>query len=120
MLAGVAGWVTDRLFEAGGEELIADVWSPTLSVPEAGKWTALAVLLGYSLGSAVVIGSWSKPEVRVKGMDKYFKPAADIPAKKAQEKKKAELMQMINQVQQVVLVNLCCLLCSVCSTKWTS
>lgn len=52
MHAGLALWVTDRLYEANAEEMISGIGDDAMAVPDAGKWTALAVLIGVRLGWA--------------------------------------------------------------------
>lgn len=50
MHAGLALWVTDRLYEANAEEMIPGIGDNAMAVPDTGKWTALAVLIGMQLG----------------------------------------------------------------------
>lgn len=102
LLAGLSGWVTDRLFEAGGEDLLPGFASATMSVPDTGKWTALAMLAGFEVGKAAAnVSLLSRGSFKVMGLEKamgFNKPAQDIPTKKARDEKKAEVMGLLKKV----------------------
>lgn len=52
LCAGLAGWVTDRFYEAGMEDVMPFIGHQPLSTPEAGQWTAVAMLAGFAIGSS--------------------------------------------------------------------
>ena len=102
---GLSGWVIDRLYEAGGEDMLPDFVNASLTVPDVGKWTALALLVGFEVGKAAASISMPLPSsIKVMGMDKalgFTQPAQDLPTKKAREEKKAEFMDNIQQFTKV-------------------
>jgi len=84
--AGLSGWVTDRLYEAGAEDTLSLAGDASLSIPDTGKWTALAVLLGVQFGAAAW-GFLSPPRITIQGINNLSDKASskDSPDEKKQK-----------------------------------
>lgn len=100
MLAGLSLWVTDRLFEANAEEVISGIGDNGMSVPDAGKWTALAVCIGLQLGWAVR-GLLSPPRVRIEAKEASGQPNLEPPTIESAAKKRKDMEQLLSHVQKV-------------------
>ncbi len=96
--AGLSGWVTDRLYEAGAEDVMTGMADSSMSVGETGKWTALAVLLGIQLGAAAR-GILSSPRIQVEGLDQTGRQyASDRHPDKKKQKDMAGLIRKVTKV----------------------
>jgi hypothetical protein len=95
--AGLSGWVTDRLYEAGAEDTLSLAGDASMSIPDTGKWTALAVLLGVQFGAAAW-GFLSWPRITIQGVDNLSDKAS---SKDSPDKKKQKIMGMLTKMTQV-------------------
>ena len=103
MLAGLSLWVTDRLFEANAEEIISGIGDNGMSVPDAGKWTALALCIGAQVGWAAR-SFLSPPRVRVEAKEVSGQPNLEPPTIESAAKKRKDMEQLLSHVQEVCLV----------------
>lgn len=96
ILKGLSGWVTDRLYEAGAEDTLSLAGDASMAIPDTGKWTALAVLLGVQFGAAAW-GFLSPPRITIQGLDNLsHKPSSKDP----QDKQKQKVMGMLTKMTQ--------------------
>ena len=88
--------MTDRLFEADADIIFA-IGDNGMSVPDAGKWTALAVCIGPQVAWAAR-GFLNPPRIAAtaKGKAKFGPPKTGSAAKLSEE-----LSQLLAQGQQV-------------------
>ncbi|KAL0040752.1 hypothetical protein WJX79_004303 [Trebouxia sp. C0005] len=96
ILKGLSGWVTDRLYEAGAEDTLSLAGDASMSIPETGKWTALAVLLGVQFGAAAW-GLLSPPRITIQGIDNLSDKAS---SKVSPDNKKQKVMGMLTKMTQ--------------------
>ena len=99
MHAGLALWVTDRLYEANAEELISGIGDNAMSVSDAGKWTALAVLIGAMFGWGAR-GLVRRLRVQVEAVEDD-KPNLQPPTVKSARRKRQAMEKMVNRIQKV-------------------
>ena len=99
MHAGLALWVTDRLYEANAEELITGIGDNAMAVSDAGKWTALAVLIGVRLGWGAR-GLLRPLQVQVEAVEDD-KPNLEPPTVKSAHRKRKAMEKMVNRIQKV-------------------
>ena len=99
MHAGLALWVTDRLYEANAEELIPGIGDNAMAVSDAGKWTALAVVIGATLGWGVR-GLLRPLQVQVEAVEDD-KPNLEPPTVKSARTKRKAMEKMVNHIQKV-------------------
>jgi len=95
--AGLSGWVTDRLYEAGAEDTLSLAGDASLSIPDTGKWTALAVLLGVQFGAAAW-GFLSPPRITVQGIDNLSDKGS---SKDSPDEKKQKIMGVLAKMTKV-------------------
>lgn len=95
--AGLSGWVTDRLYEAGAEDTLTLAGDASLSIPDTGKWTALAVLLGVQFGAAAW-GFLSPPRITIQGIDNLSDKAS---SKDSPDDKKQKIMGVLAKMTKV-------------------
>lgn len=89
--------MTDRLYEAGAEDTLSLAGDASMAIPDTGKWTALAVLLGVQFGAAAW-GFLSPPRITIQGLDNLsHKPSSKDP----QDKQKQKVMGMLTKMTQV-------------------
>ena len=50
---GLAGWLTDRFYEAGADDVMVLLGDQAIPTSEAAQWTALAVIVGVYTGLAL-------------------------------------------------------------------
>ncbi|KAL0055785.1 hypothetical protein WJX82_004303 [Trebouxia sp. C0006] len=91
ILKGLSGWVTDRLYEAGAEDTLSLAGDASMSIPDTGKWTALAVLLGVQFGAAAW-GFLSPPRITVQGIDNLSDKGS---SKDSPDEKKQKIMGVL-------------------------
>lgn len=96
VLKGLSGWVTDRLYEAGAEDTLSLAGDAPMSIPDTGKWTAFAVLLGVQFGAAAW-GFLSPPRITIQGIDNLSDKAS---SKDSPDKKKQKIMGMLTKMTQ--------------------
>ena len=99
MHAGLALWVTDRLYEANAEELITGIGDNAMAVSDAGKWTALAVLIGVRLGWGAR-GLLRPLQVQVEAVEDD-KPNLEPPTVQSAHRKRKAMEKMVNRIQKV-------------------
>lgn len=102
MHAGLALWVTDRLYEANAEDIISGIGDSAMAVSDAGKWTALAVLIGVRLGWGAR-GLLTPLQVQVQAVEDD-KPNLEPPTVKSARKKRRAMEKMVNRIQKVRLL----------------
>lgn len=102
MHAGLALWVTDRLYEANAEDIISGIGDSAMAVSDAGKWTALAVLIGVRLGWGAR-GLLIPLQVQVEAVEDD-KPNMEPPTVKSARRKRRAMEKMVNRIQKVRLL----------------
>lgn len=102
MQAGLALWVTDRLYEANAEDIISGIGDSAMAVSDAGKWTALAVLIGVRLGWGAR-GLLTPLHVQVEAVEDG-KPNLEPPTVKSARRKRRAMEKMVNRIQKVRLL----------------
>lgn len=109
--AGLSGWVTDRLYEAGAEDSLSVAGDASMSVSDTGKWTALAVLLGIQFGAAAW-GMLKPARVTIQGGEN-LSGNGKSPADRKEQKQK--MMGLLTNLTQVCLpASVSFVQCSVC------
>ena len=99
MHAGLALWVTDRLYEANAEEMIPGIGDNAMAVTDTGKWTALAVLIGVQLGWGA--RGFLRPvrmQLRAVQMDK---PNLEPPTLESASRKRKETEEVVTHITKV-------------------
>ena len=107
--AGLSGWVTDRLYEAGAEDSLSVAGDASMSVSDTGKWTALAVLLGVQFGAAAW-GMLKPARVTIQGGENLSGNGKTPADRKEQKQKMMGLLTNLTQVCLLVLVFFCAML----------
>lgn len=99
MHAGVALWVTDRLYEANAEEMIPGIGDNAMAVPDTGKWTALAVLIGMQLGWGAR-GFFRPARLRLQAVQ-MGKPNLETPTLESASRKRKETDEVVTHLTKV-------------------
>ena len=103
--AGLSGWVTDRLYEAGAEDSLSVASEASMSVSDTGKWTALAVLLGIQFGAAAW-GMLKPARITIQGGEALSgKSPGKSPADRKEQKQK--IMGLLTNITKVWLACKC-------------
>ena len=103
MHVGLSLWVTDRLYEANVEEIVSGIGDNAMAVSDAGKWTALAVLIGVRLGWGAR-GLLRPLQVEVEAVEDD-KPNLQPPTVKSARKKRKDMEKMVTGIQKVCPVS---------------
>ena len=98
MCAGLSLWVADRLYEANAEEVISGIGDAGMPVSDAGKWTALAVLIGMNIGWGA--RGFLNP-IRVRVEERSGQPSLETPTIKSAAKKKRDMDDLLASIQKV-------------------
>ncbi|KAL3139696.1 hypothetical protein ABBQ38_004006 [Trebouxia sp. C0009 RCD-2024] len=96
ILQGVALWVTDRLYEANAEEMIPGIGDNAMAVPDTGKWTALAVLIGMQLGWGAR-GFFRPARLRLQAVQ-MGKPNLETPTLESASRKRKETDEVVTHL----------------------
>lgn len=99
--AGLAGWLTDRFYQAGADDVMTLIGNQPIPTSEAAQWTALAVIVGLYIGAALYT-----PKGHVRVVDARSPKGNPVLGKDRVElaKKREQLMQ---RIQQVILQTSC-------------
>lgn len=92
--SGLAGWLTDRFYQAGADDVMTLVGSQPIPTSEAAQWTALAVMVGLYTGAALYT-----PQGRIRLIDARSRQKQPVMGKDRLElaKKKERIMKQIQQ-----------------------
>ena len=99
--AGLSGWLADRFYEAGADDVVSLIGNQPIPTPEAAQWTALAVIVGLYTGLALYTpsGFGQIGVINLPGMGKSGNPV--MGKDRVELAKKRE--KVLKQIQQVVL-----------------